>query len=145
MARRGGFSTTIKGLDADYLKAIEVGKRKVVHDVSKEMADELTRLAPTRKVNYQARTEATGATAEVSSSHPGAKAMSEGAFIQPKKGRVLRFTKGGETVYTRKPVRIKGNKYIKRALGKRRKMILRAVDRELGTELAKAARGTRGR
>jgi hypothetical protein len=144
MARRkGSFSTNIKGLDADYLKAIESGKRKVIQEAADEMADELTRLAPTRKVDYRSRMAATGATAEISSSHPGAKAMSEGAFIQPKKGKVLRFTKGGETVYTRKGVRIKGTKYIKRALGKRRKMVLRAVDRHLGTELAKATR--RGR
>jgi hypothetical protein len=126
-----GLSVNVGGIGTDHERAMRTGARKILRRVGDDMAGELNRLAPTRKVNYRVR-DAHGDAVEVYSTHPGAKAMSAGAFIQPKRGKALKFQKNGETVYTRKPVRVKGTRYIPRALAKRRRIVTGAVSRELG-------------
>lgn len=122
----------ISGLDERKLaRAIGDAMPHVLERAAKDMRNELNQLAPTPRVNYQTRRVGTKEV-DVFSTHPGAQAMSTGAFIRPRKGRVLRFRgDNGEWVYTRKPVRTKGTGYIARALRKRRQIVNRAVDAAL--------------
>ncbi len=128
-----GFNVNIKGLEEVQLaKVLERGKRPFFQKAGESIADELNRRAPTRKVNFQSHPSAMGA--DVESRHPGAKAMDRGAFIAPKR-QALKFSVGGETVYTRKPVRIQGTNYVRKALSKRRKILVAAFEETFETSL----------
>jgi hypothetical protein len=131
-------SVNVGGVGTDYERAFRTGARKAMLQVGEDMADELDRQAPTPKVRFRVR-PVRGDTVEVFSTHPGAKAMSAGAFIKPRKGKALKFRgESGETVFTRKPVRVKGTNYIPRALSRRRKIVTGAVSRALAPEIARA-------
>lgn len=133
-------AVNISGLeDVAYEKAMQRAIPDILAHVADKERDELNRLAPSRKVNFQEHRTG-NREHSVYSTHPGAQAMSTGAFIRPKRGQVLRFEKHGEVIYTRKPIRTKGNGYVKRALSKRRKYVTEAVDKFLGTSLTKGRR-----
>lgn len=48
--------------------------------------------------------------------HPGAKAQDRGAYIAPKRRKVLRFRGSGGLVFTRGPVRLKAQQFSRKGL-----------------------------
>lgn len=58
----------------------------------------------------------------------GARAQESGAYIKPTRKKALRFVVDGRTVITKKPVRLKGKRYMARAVAARRRMIDRAAE-----------------
>jgi hypothetical protein len=74
------------------------------------------------------------ATGEVVATAPHAKAQEEGAYIVPRKGRMLRFrdSRTGETVFTRGPVRLKPKRYMKRAAKQSKSFVNDAVRKHFG-------------
>lgn len=110
-----------------------------IRDKAREYLGDSTHIGPSLRVR-----SITGESAEIYSTHPGARAQNTGAFIQPKKGSVLKFTdrKSGEQVFTRKPVRIKGKRYLSNALAPRNKQaaIERAFARVYGPVLKEMER-----
>lgn len=48
--------------------------------------------------------------------HPGAKAQDRGAFIKPKRRRVLRFSVDGGDIFTSRPVRLPARQFSRKGL-----------------------------
>lgn len=98
----------VKGARRPFIKACA----EEIRDVARANLGPSKHIGPSLRV-----TVLTAETAELWSKHPGAKAQDTGAFVAPKKARVLRFTgKDGTVVYTKGPIRIKGKRYITDAL-----------------------------
>lgn len=52
----------------------------------------------------------------LANAHPGAKAQDRGAYIKPKRRKVLRFNSGDGVVYTRGPVRLHARQFSRKGL-----------------------------
>lgn len=65
---------------------------------------------------WRAQVNSLSRTLTLVNDHPGAKAQDRGAFIRPKRRSVLKFNAGGDTVYTRRPVRIRARQFSRKGL-----------------------------
>jgi hypothetical protein len=109
----------LTNLDAQIEEACGAGGRRAFVKQAAEQvrAQAVRNLGASAHIGPSLRTRVTGlSSAEIYSRHPGAKAQDVGAYIVPKAGRVLRFVVRGAVIYTSKPVRIKGKRYLQDAL-----------------------------
>jgi hypothetical protein len=144
--RRGnGVTVTIpRGLLAaeDLIKG---ARRPFTQAAAEEIRDDARRrLGPSKSIGPSLQVRVVNVeTVELYSKHPGARAQDAGAYIVPKKRSVLRFVaKDGTVVYTKKPIRLLGKRYLTNALAPRNKLqsIERAFVRVYGPVLKEIER-----
>lgn len=130
MARsRSEFNVRVEGLAelAQIPGWLEQAQRRFLAKAGDRLADEIRKRAPggaAGGIGRGTRSRTLSATsAEITVRHPGAKALEQGAYIEPKRGGALRFVVNGEVVFTRRPVRIAPKRYAARGLRNRSKVV----------------------
>lgn len=122
----------LKGLDREIRKR----SRKMVEEVTERTAQQAREnVGHAGPLAASITGEATGDfDGKVEATAPHAKAQEDGAYIVPRKGKMLKFrdSRTGEVVFTRGPVRIKPKRYMKKARAKARGIINDAFRKHFG-------------
>lgn len=65
---------------------------------------------------WRAQVSSLNRTLTMVNDHPGARAQDRGAFIRPKRRSVLKFTAGGDTIYTSRSIRLPARQFARKGL-----------------------------
>lgn len=95
---------------------IDHGERKLVDNIAHRLADSVHDASPKGGIPFRGRA-VNSSSAEISSNHPGAKALDKGAYIRGK-GKKLKFEVDGRTIFAT-AVRLAARNYTKKGLRKR--------------------------
>jgi hypothetical protein len=129
------YSVSVEGLSklTRIPGGLDKAQREFLGEAVDELAEEVGKAAPGGRGGRVGRTwrgrTISSTRGVVESSHPGAKALDRGAYITPKKGKVLRFTVGGQERFARF-VRLPATNYTKRGLRKRGTIIRKAYEKK---------------